>query len=138
MIADDIAAALPELQAQAESLMVDEALITRTGTEWTVDPITGRDVPPGTVEVYAGKAKVQSWQPYEQTPDVGGQTLTRQRYYVHVPVSAGPFEIGDLIEITAATNQPSTLGRKFRVAGLHEKTWQTAQRLIVDEGEVTA
>lgn len=137
---DEIRDALPEFQAEAESLMVDTCVITWLDPDaaWTVDPETGLDVPPAPVTVYEGPCKVQTWEPYEQSPEVGGQTYVRQRYFVHVPVSAGPFEVGAVVEITEATNLPSTLNRRFRVAGLHEKTWQTAQRLIVDEGEEVA
>ena len=134
MIHDAIAATLPELQAHAESLMVDTATITRHVDGWVIDPETGYEVPAPPLTVYEGKAKVASYQPYETAPDVGGQTVVTQRYYVHVPVTAGPFEVGDLVTITASANAPSTTGRTFRVAGLHEKTWQTAQRLLVDEG----
>lgn len=134
MLGDYISSALPELQAHAESMMVDACRITRLVDAWTTDPATGRDVPAPPAVIYEGKCKVTSYQPYETTPEVGGMTEVLQRYYVHVPVTAGPFEIGDLITITAGANDPTTLDRTFRVAGLHEKTWQTAQRLLVDEG----
>ena len=134
MIGHDIAAVLPELQAAAESMMVDTCTITREGAGWVKDPVTGRDVPAPPTTVYEGRCKVASYQPYEATPEVGGMTEVLQRYAVHVPVTAGPFEVGDLITITAGANQPTTRDRTFRVAGLHEKTWQTAQRLLVDEG----
>lgn len=133
----NVARELPYLQREAVSLMVDACSITRLDpdAEWTEDPDTGLDVPPEPVDVYEGACKVQTWEPYEQSPEVGGQTYVRQRYFVHVPVSAGPFEVGDVVSITSSRNLPSTLNRKFRIAGLHEKTWQTAQRLVVDEGE---
>lgn len=134
MIADEIASVLPQLQAQAESLMVDTCTITREGEGWVVDPDTGREVPAPPTTVYEGKCKVQTYEPHERTPDVGGSTEVIQRYHVHVPVTAGPFEVGDVVTITSGANDPTTSGRTFRVAGLHEKTWQTAQRLLVDEG----
>ena len=124
-LAARIAEKLPELQRQAESMMVDACVIERAPEEpWVTDPETGRDVPAPWTEVYAGRCKVQSQQPYEITPDVGGATETVQRYMVHVPVGVGPVRIGDRIVAR---------GRTFRVAGEHDKTFQTAQRLIVDE-----
>jgi hypothetical protein len=90
----------------------------------------GREVPARAViygpavEPHKGKCKVQANQLTDMSPEVGGATLTVQRYRVDIPVSAGPIEVGDLIE---------TRGRQFRVTGLHDKTWQTAQRLPVEE-----
>jgi len=116
--------------------MVDTCTITRPDPDapWVENPETGYEEPPPGDEVYAGRCKVTSFQPYESDREAGGATVTTQRYFVHVPVTAGPFEIGDLVTITSGANEPTTIGRKFRVAGLHEKTWQTAQRLLVDEG----
>lgn len=112
-------------RVEAEAIMLDSCVIERAPEEpWVTDPETGRDVPAPWTEVYAGRCKVQSQQPYEITPDVGGATETVQRYMVHVPVGVGPVRIGDRVVAR---------GRTFRVAGEHDKTFQTAQRLIVDE-----
>ena len=128
VIGDTIAGVLPELQAQAENLMRDVCTISRvTGTTEDGD---GREIPDRTViygpavEPHKGKCKVQANQLTDMSPEVGGATVTVQRYRVDIPVSAGPIEVGDLIE---------TRGRQFRVTGLHDKTWQTAQRLPVEE-----
>jgi hypothetical protein len=107
----------------AEALMVDTCTIDRitgeaTGEDGRVTP-TYADPPP-----YAGKCKLQTYEPYEQTPEVGGSTPTVQRYSLHVPVTAGPLEVGDVATVGA---------RRFRIAGLHRKSFQTAQRLLVDE-----
>lgn len=131
MIGDDLTRFLPELQAQAESLMVDTCTITRGGGgEWVVDPETGYEVPDEGAQVYAGKCKVQTYEAFESKRDVGAQTVVQQRYTIHVPVGSGPFEVGDVVTV-AARVYPE---RKFRVAGTHEKSLQTAQRLLVDEG----
>lgn len=85
--------------------------------------VAGRDVPL-LVDVWEGLARVQSNEVAEQAPEVGGATVTVIRYELHVPVSAGPFRVGDVATVS---------GRKFHVAGLHTKTLQTAQRLPVTE-----
>lgn len=129
-----IAERLPELQAAAVSMMRDTCRIERDSSdEWVITP-NGREVPAPSVVVYEGPCKIATYQSYEQNPEVAGMTETLQRYAVHVPVAAGPFEVGDLITIAASAHRPSSTGRTFRVAALHEKTWQTAQRLLVDEG----
>lgn len=125
-----ISAALPELQAAAESMMRDTCRITREpagDADWVI--VDGREVPAEWSEVYVGPCRVRSYQPYESTPEVGGASETVQRYAVHVPVSAGPFEPGDRVEIT--TNPARA--RAFRVAATHEVTNQTAQQLSVEE-----
>jgi hypothetical protein len=119
---DAIAAAIGPMQERAESLMTDPCMIVRPGAAAT-DPDTGEVTNP-TTPVYDGPAKLTTYEPYEQTPDVGSSTPTLQRYSLHVPVTAGPFEVGDVATI---------LGRRFRIAGPHGKTWQTARRLLVDE-----
>lgn len=115
-------------QRAAERLMTDTCTISRiTGTTQDAD---GREIPARTViygpsiEPHKGRCKVQANQLTDMSPEVGGATVTVQRYRVDVPVSVGPVEVGDLIV---------TRGWKFRVTGLHDKTWQTAQRLPVEE-----
>jgi hypothetical protein len=120
MLADDLATALPELRAAAESLMTSTVTITRPG-ESTWDEAM----------VYTGRCKVQTFQAFEAEPDAGGAQRVIQRYYLHVPVSAGVFLPGDRAEITASAN-PLLVGNVYVVAAPHEKDWQTAQRLLVD------
>ena len=104
--------------------MVDECRIDRV-TGSTVDPLTGVDSPTyADPPPYVGKCKVQTFAPYEQTPEVGSSTETVQRYTLHIPVGAGPVRVGDVATVG---------GRSFRVAATNEKTFQTAQRLFVDE-----
>ena len=115
--------ALARGRRMAESLMVDACTINRiTGTttdENGYETPTYADPPP-----YAGRCKIQTYEPHEQTPEVGGSSPTVQRYSLHVPIGAGPFEVGDVATVGA---------RVFRIGGLHGKTFQTAQRLLVDE-----
>ncbi len=124
-------AALPELRALAESLMVDTFLIERVSTVGVEDGRGGITYPK--VTVYEGKGKIQTFEPYGQTPNVGGATFVKQRYYAHIPWDAGEFEPGDVVKLVASRFPVSAVGRKYRVAGVHEKTLQTAQRLLVDE-----
>lgn len=121
MLGDDIAAALPQLREHAESMMRDQCVVTRV-TGATADP-DDREVPVRT-PIYTGRCRVQANQRVDASPEVGGATVTVQRYEIQVPISAGPIRIGDLIAVA---------DRKFRVTGLHLKTHQTAQRLPVEE-----
>lgn len=132
MIAHELADVLPELQAEAESLMTSTARITRfdpdADPEWDEETGEYTDV---LSTVYLGKCKVQTFQAFENEPEAGGAARVIQRYYLHVPVSAGVFLPGDRAEITASAN-PILVGNVYVVAAPHEKDWQTAQRLLVD------
>lgn len=123
-----IVTALAAGRRAAEALMTATVRVTRLGAD--VDPLTGLGE---RVVVYEGRGKIQTYEPYESQRTVAGGTVTTQRYQVHVPVTAGPFEEGDLIEIVASPTMPHLVGDAFRLAGLHEKTFQTAQRLLCDE-----
>lgn len=125
--------ALLEGRRLAESLMTDTVRVLRpVGVE--VDDLTGKDVPVYAPDaVYEGRAKVQTYEPHEQTPAVGGRTTVVQRYHVHLPVSAGPFKAGDRVEVLTSQHNPHLPGTVYRVAGPHEKAQQTAQRVLVDE-----
>jgi len=94
------------------------------------DPLTGQ---PSFEVVYEGRGKVQSFRSYESSREVGGATVTDARREVHVPWSAGPFRIGDVVTVVESPTQPHLVGQRFRVAFPDEKTLQTAQRLLVDQ-----
>lgn len=125
--------ALLEGRRLAESLMTDAVTVRRV-LRVEADDLTGEDVPVYAAEpVYVGRAKVQTYEPHEQTPAVAGHTTVVQRYHVHMPIAAGPFRPGDVVEVTASEHNPHLPGTVYRIAGPHEKAQQTAQRLLVDE-----
>lgn len=126
------AAALLAGRAQAESLMVDSCTIGRPGPAVT-DPDTGEITHPAT-QVYAGKAKVQTWEAQESNPEAGGATFTVQRYAVHVPVGSFAPRVDDVVTITSAALDPNLTGRRYRVVALLHKSLATAYRLGVEEG----
>lgn len=117
----------------AEALFVDSCTIRAPSTFGAMDPDTGlRTETLGTTR-YTGRCKVQTYEPFEQTPQSGEHVFTVQRYAVHIPASAAQVQVNDVITITAATLDSSLVGRRYRVAGLLHKSMATAQRLLVDE-----
>jgi len=125
-LGEDIAAALPGLRAQAESLMTEPCTIRRPIGNDT-DPLTGESVPAyRTPDVYAGPCKVQDAGNQAREVESGSSTATLTSLEVHIPVSAEAVAAGDFIEVG---------GRKFRADRPHRKTWQTAQRIPVTEVE---
>lgn len=131
MIGDEVAAALPELRRQAESLMKDACTVHRVVGENTDQD---GNVTPVVSLVYAGKCKVQAIDAQESTPEVGGGTSTVQRYRVDVPVGSFPPAVGQVVSVTVARFDPFLVGRTFRVTGLLHKSMATAYRLGVEEG----
>lgn len=126
----DVERTLREGRALAESLMTCTAAVTRP-TGVTADPETGADVVVRE-PVYDGPCKVSLATPQPLSPELAGATVRVDRDEVHFPVTAGPFQVGDRVEITDATHQPHLVGRAFRVSSLHEMEWQTAQRVPVE------
>lgn len=117
----------------AELLMVDGCAVARTDDAREVtDPVTGEVTFVGS-PVYAGKCKVQTADVQEANTDSGGRVITTQRYQLHLPVTAGPVRVGDLVEVTAATYAPQLAGRTYRVVATHHKSFATAQRLEITE-----
>jgi hypothetical protein len=125
---DDLTATLLDLRALAESAMLDTC---------TISPVTGVSDSTGAptlgTAVYTGKCKIQSLDPQEANQEVGGATITVQRYAVHVPVGAFVAAVGQVVTITTAVLDAGLVGRKYRVAALLHKTLATAQRLTVEE-----
>ena len=116
----------------AARLMVDACTITHPGEQVT-DRRTGHVYAVPDAVVYQGQCKVQSYQPFEQTPEAGAHTYSVQRYQVHVPVGAYEPHIGDVVTITAAAYDPHLTGRVFRVVALLHKSLATAYRLAITD-----
>lgn len=143
MIVDDISAALPELQAQAESLMRDLCVVRRPGAP-TTDPDTG-DVTPTWLApdpVYAGRWKRQTHAQQPADPDVSGAIVPTDTLRAHFPVATVDgdgfpvFRVGDVIFwATADANGDPVVApdaRMWRVTNVPDKTWQTAIRLPIE------
>ncbi len=124
MIGDDIAQALPELQAQAESMMTESCVIKRpdgTTTNGDGEVVTAYESTP----VYSGPCRVRSRASSASEEVGGGETLTATRSEVHVPVSAG-----DVFLPSDAVFFGDVL--TYRVVEGHDATYQTAIRLPVE------
>lgn len=128
-LGDDIAAVLPELRAQAESMMRDTVKITRHGPE-VLDPETGNYVPSVTT-IYEGKCRLVMRSSVVQDVDAQSQLQALQGPRLDVPVegTAG-IKPDDLFEITAGDEA----GVGGRVAGLFPQSLKTARRLPVQIG----
>ena len=134
MIGHDLAAALPELRRQAESMMLDACTVTRGGGEPTWNDGTGTWDAPAASTVYEGKCRVQVPNVAENEADAGERAWTVQSALVNLPVTGSEgVEVGDTVTITAATFDGSLVGRRYTVTADHSKTYATARRLRCEE-----
>jgi len=106
----------------------------------TVKTVTGKStnastgvVTPTYSTLYTGKCKVQTYEPHERSPEVGGASVTVQRYAVHVPAEAFVPDVGQMVTVTACALDANLVGKRFRVVALLHKTFATAYRLGVEE-----
>lgn len=134
-------AAISYGQKRAEQEMADWGVIDRpTGTYVDDD---GREQTTYT-PVYEGITEMTSFRPHEENRDVGAGTATVQRTYYFIPAPermghlmtkgkvvtwVGPVQAGDRYRRTTPGKPPKTV----RVTGEHDVSWQTAQKLGVDE-----
>ena len=120
----EIAAALPILRAQAESLMKD-ACVIKVPVRHDVDPTTGASVPVYGPPIYEGRCKVQDGARSPRESAEGD--ADRDAFPLRVDVPVGPPWIPEGAVVTMSD------GRRFRVLAPHQKTHQTAQRLPVEQ-----
>lgn len=121
-LADHISAALPELRAQAESLMVTPCTITRTGAR-VLDENTGNYTTPTTV-IYAGGCQIAGRDTQVMDLTSGSADIDALRAVIKVPFNSGPYRKGDIVTAD---------GRTFKVEGPDDRTWQKSQKLPVVE-----
>lgn len=98
MLADEIAAVLPELQAEAEALMVDTCRATSPGEKvWDDDSGTYTPGPP--VVVYEGRCQVPTTYPAAQDASAGETAWGKGFITVKVPARQLPGDVGDPLSI---------------------------------------
>lgn len=133
MLADDIAAALPELRAQAESLMRDAVLIQRQ-TGVTTDPVTLEETPTYAT-VYTGKARIQ--RPGNQPADLvaGEVEFGIEAVLIQAPLTATGIDRDHRVTVTALgpESDPDLLGLVATVKANLTKSHPTKRTLVCEE-----
>lgn len=125
MIGGRIEAVLPRLRAEAEAMMKDACMIREVVGE-SVDPNTGAVTVTYGATLYEGRCKVQdAGAGRDSNADAADADRNLARSRLDVPV--GP----PWIPAGAVADLPG--GRRLRVLAPHRKTYQTAQRLPVEE-----
>ena len=135
MLADDIAAALPELRRHAESRMLDTAEIRRPTGNTVFDEETGTSIPE-VLPVFTTRCRVKSTRTYGVlNQEVGGRTAQTVAREFHMPVDSPAVEPGDVAVLVAIheTTDPSLLGAELTLSGPAPGSQTTARRIEVLE-----
>ena len=131
-LADDIAAVLPELRAQAESLMVDSCRITGPGEGDPVwDPDSGTYTDPAPVVVFEGRCQLPKVEPSGQSVDSGETNWAVGIVQIKLPMSAAPGEAGDPLAVAdghsvEVTSRPGLL---MSVRFVVPQTWEKSRKV---------
>lgn len=118
-------------------MMRDRCRIEIPGTVETTDPVTGAVTREPAVLAEDVPCKQQDNTLQALSSDSAESTVVSIREEVHLPVpgrlGSVPVPEGAVIVITGSEWRPETVGRRVRVTAPHRKTFQTAQRLPVEE-----
>lgn len=128
MLGDDIAQALPELRAHAESMMTDTCEI-REPDSWAGE-IRQQGA---TAWTYQGKSQIpcrvkKSGEVQPRAAGVGGESVITVTLTVSVPITVCPVE-GQVITMLGSIYDPSLVGRRFDVVAAGVGSQITARRL---------
>ena len=126
----DIAGALPELRAQAESRMTDKitAGLFRDGT----DPVTGDPTRTLITERYTGVARVRYGSREVSNSNTVSMPVGVQEPYLSVPFGSARIRVDDEVKVTDSED-PILIGRTYRVAGNPVAGAVTAYRYPLEE-----
>lgn len=92
------------------------------------------DLNPADDLIYDGPCRLRSLTARVTTSDVQGQILAAQQLVLALPVlTSGGIRMGDRVEITDGGEDPTLVGRRFTIRGLHSQTQATAHRFPIEE-----
>jgi len=135
MLGVDVAAALLDMRAAAESLMTATWQIERQRVEDgrpVVAVVNHKSLPVRDV-IYEGRAKLQTYEGHEVALPAGPSTVVQQRMALHLPAHAVRPLPGDIATCLASTD-PLMVGKRVRVVQAAPfKEHATAYRVFVDE-----
>lgn len=112
-LGSDIAAALPQLRAEAESRMFDTVLAGRfkDGTDENGDATRVIET-----ERYTGKARIRWGSRAVSNSSAAGSPVASQEPYLSIPFGSARLFNDDEVECTESSD-PLLVGRRFRVEG---------------------
>lgn len=133
-LARDIAFALPELRAQAESLMVDGCVIGFETKSTVIDEQTGLYPDVIAEPVYTGPCELMDARAALQEVEAAGQLLIEQGSILKLPVDGSAGVLKDMVvRFTSAKFDGEHIGLKLRVTGPFHKSTAVSRRFLVQE-----
>ena len=118
---------------RAERLMTSTVEVRRFTGETTIDGGTLIETPVYDV-IYAGRAKVASYEAFEQTLEVSGGVVTVVRLRVDFPVGSFVAKPGDACHVLSDSSDPLLAGRVYRLTvSAPYKSHATAYRAAAEE-----
>lgn len=122
ILGDAVTAALPEMRAEAESVMFDRATVARITGAPVLDPNTGTMTPGATTAIYTNRrCRLRQPDAQEATVLFGEEQVTVTRYVVDFAWNTVGLEIGDIIDLTES-DDVDALTKSFTVIALPAKT----------------
>ena len=134
-LGSDIAAALPDLRAAAESLMLDTIRLERATGDFTRDPVTLEDVPVFET-VYEGRGRVQRTAQVSPSEQVVGEVeFGVNAVIVQLPIGVVGVKKGQRAMVVAvgALSDPDLLGLVATVQANLTKSHPTKRTLVCEE-----
>lgn len=132
MIGFDIAAALPGMQAEAESMMQDTIRVDELGGTPVFDPVTAASSVPVVSTPYQGKAKVKVADRQALDMVNADARTTVQRYTVAVPVDVTGLRPGLVVTVVASADL-DMVNRTLLVTAAQGGTFVTARRFTATD-----
>lgn len=123
---------LAHFRAEQEKQLTATARVVRHLGDPVYDPVTGRSVQPVQTVLAAAPCKITAFDALGSDVEVG-QTQARIGHHLVKFVHDAPVMIGDLIEITSSTYNPSDIGLLLRIVDIDRREWQIARRCVAEE-----
>ena len=122
MLGHEVAAMLPDLQQQAESLMLDTAIVVRSPSGPSLNTTNGVLTSPIPETVHEGPCRLRQMSAQEQSAQFGEQHVTLSKFVACFPHDTNSIKIGDVVSL-AATGDPDAEGRRYRVVAVPSATF---------------
>lgn len=124
---------LKRLQSLANEQMTSMVEVRRFTGETVIDDETLIETPVFDV-VYAGIAKIASYEAFEQTPEAAGGVVTVVRLRADFPVGSFVAKPGDACRVLSDLSDPLLAGRVYRLTvSAPYKSHATAYRVAAEE-----
>lgn len=130
-LGSDISAALPQLRAEAETLMTET--VTAGIYVDGVDPGTKRPTRELVTSRYAGKAQIKYPTDAVSESDAAGSPVAAQSIIVKFPHGSPRLYEGDEVHVTASSADDLLIGRAYRITGSAQAGNTTSHRYPAEE-----